>query len=112
MTISIVKNDNFETVGFRASTSDDKCLFSWGVYPSESLYFIKKINGSKYEKEVAQLIQLDGNLDVLKNFMDDFFEIAKDNKMLKEGQGVNLSLIDEKKKHTLARMERIINSIK
>lgn len=63
MHITIVKNDDFETIGIKVTTSNPgyytpETVFEWGVTYDE-YYFSKKINGDKYEKEVFALVKAD-----------------------------------------------------
>ena len=59
MKATIVKNDNFETIGFevRAENTDNDVIFAWGISPSP-MYYVKSVINSELEFIVSELIKL------------------------------------------------------
>ena len=63
MDITIFKNDEFETIGIKVTTSNPghftpETVFAWGI-TSPEYYYSKKIRGDYYEKEVFALVKAD-----------------------------------------------------
>lgn len=82
MKATIVKNDSFETVGFEVVASG-KTMFSWGVAPVASLYFIKEANTKEWETDIMALLQLDAERKTLNRMSSMFFSILTTNKDVK-----------------------------
>ena len=63
MKATIVKNDNFETIGFevRAENTDNDVIFAWGISPSP-MYYVKSVINSELEFIVSELIKLSNTL--------------------------------------------------
>ncbi|MCM1165154.1 MAG: hypothetical protein NC401_03975 [Ruminococcus sp.] len=61
MDITIIKNDDFETIGIKVTTSAPgsfapETVFAWGK-TYEDMYFSKKVRGDYYEKEIFALVR-------------------------------------------------------
>ena len=73
MRITIVKNDDFKTIGLHVETTNPgyftpERVYSWGI--SESGYnFAKTIPGDHYEKEVFALVKAQKELEAAENLM-------------------------------------------
>lgn len=109
MKATIVKNDNFKTVGFEFGT-ENNVMYKWGVAPIKYLYFVKEIDANKYLTLIFELIEIRAQLGVHRRFASTFFDIAE-----KSGidckKGVKFSEIDDKIKKLEQRTENIIESM-
>lgn len=105
----IVKNDNFETIGFQVSI-ESTTVFNWGISAS-SFYFCKEVSAKKYCTTIFELVKMQTKLHELKNFMSRFFQCVKDSKDANKDCGYNLGSIDEEIKQLEARIQRTINEI-
>lgn len=73
MRITIVKNDDFKTIGLHVETTNPgyftpERVFSFGISPS-GYNFSKTVNGDYYEKEVFALIKAEKELEAARNLM-------------------------------------------
>lgn len=82
MRITIVKNDDFKTVGLHVETTNPgyftpERVFSLGLYPS-SFNYSKTVNGDYYEKEVFALVKAARNImrEINKAVMDGGLKVA------------------------------------
>lgn len=103
MKATIVKNNNFETIGFEV-TVNGRSIFSWGISSMLRSNFQKQINVKDWMTEIFELVKIEGQLKEAREFVRNFFELAIDNKLLGEGQAVNcekpnehISRLEEKK---------------
>ena len=74
MRITIVKNDDFKTIGLHVETTNPgyftpERVFSLGIHPS-SFNYSKTVDGDYYEKEVFALVKADKELEAARNLMD------------------------------------------
>lgn len=73
MRITIVKNDDFKTVGLHVETTNPgyfipERVFSFGISAS-GYNFSKTVSGDYYEKEVFALVKAEKELEAAKNLM-------------------------------------------
>ncbi len=73
MRITIVKNDDFKTIGFHVETTNPgyftpERVFSLGIHPS-GYNFAKTVSGEYYEKEVFALVKAQEELEAARNLM-------------------------------------------
>lgn len=73
MRITIVKNDDFKTVGLHVEITNPgqftpERVFSLGLYPS-SFNYSKTVNGDYYEKEVFALVKAAKEEEAARNLM-------------------------------------------
>lgn len=108
MKATIVKNSNFETIGFEV-TANGRSIFSWGISSMLKSNFQKEINVNDWITEIFELVKIEGQLKEANEFVRNFFELAMDNKLLKEGQAVNCEKPDE---HVSRLKEKKLNIIK
>ena len=114
MKATLVKNDNFETIGFEV-TANDKKVFSWGTSPQSPFYWTKSICVKDWYNEIFELVSLKAKYNEQLNFINDFFETAQSNPKIKnilENSGVNMSNHDAKIKSVEKKMLDIIKNIK
>ena len=107
--ITIVKNDDFKTVGFHVYAEKEQ-IFSWGC--ASDMYYNKKITAKpEHMDKVMELVNIKTKIATLEESKHDWFDIAKEN-------GVDLScvyrftIIDEKTSNLNKRLLNIINSFK
>lgn len=110
MTALIVKNDDFKTIGLEVK-NEKHCLFSWGISPLNKSNFIKEILADKWTEEIVQLIRIEREIQVQENFIHDFFEVARKNKLLKKDQSVNFKEYEEGIEFNKRKLIQIINKI-
>lgn len=114
MKATIVKNDDFETVGFEV-TVNGKRVFGWGISPQNPIYWTKPVCVENWYTEIFALVALQAKRNEQCDFVSDFFETAQSNPEIKkilENSGVNMTKHDEKCKRTEEKMLNIIKKIK
>lgn len=110
MEATIVKNDDFQTVGFEIKGKDGKREFYWGITPN-SLYYIKSIKLT--EEQFATFIRLSTQLNELKKFQSRFFSIIQLNESVMALEtAFNFQDIVRDIENLEKRLELMINSLK
>lgn len=77
MQATIVKNDNFETIGFQVKDNDGNSIFLWGIIPA-SEYYVKTVTHRELEIVVADLLKMQGKWYAFKNFHSRFYQVLYD----------------------------------
>lgn len=107
--ITIVKNDDFKTVGFHVHV-ENRQIFSWGC--SSDMYYNKNVTiEPKHIETVMELVKIKTKLAVLEDSKRDWFDIAKENGV-DLNRGYKFTKIEEKTNALNKRMLNIINSFK
>jgi len=106
MKARIVKNNQFETIGFEV-TANGKTLFSWGVAPVMQLYFVKEVNANDWMTEIFELVRLEAKLSEEKNFSRKFFDLAFSENMIKDGKSICFG----ESKNRITKLEKSIENI-
>lgn len=109
MKATIVKNNEFETIGFEVMQGQS-LLYSWGIAPQPT-NFTKEVSVKDWSREIFQLIKLNGILESQRQFKSAFFKIAEMNGLLEQGQAVNMQVINERIGETEQRVINIIKNI-
>lgn len=110
MEATIVKNDDFQTVGFEIKGKDGKREFYWGITPN-SLYYTKSIKLT--EEQFATFIRLSTQLNELKKFQSRFFSIIRINESVAAlDTAFNFQDIVRDIENLEKRLELMINSLK
>ena len=102
----VVKNNEFQTIGFEVTASAGT-LFSWGISPSSSLYWTKPVNVNDWMTEIFELVRIEAQLSEANQFVRDFFTVASQNELLKEGKSVKF----EGNQNRIARLEGKLENI-
>lgn len=110
MKATVVKNNNFETIGFEV-TASARILFSWGVSPSSPLYWTKPVNVNDWMTEIFELVRIKAQIGEAENFVFDFFEVAKMNGLVEENQAVKFAANKIRLERLNGQMENIIKNI-
>lgn len=76
MEATIVKNDDFQTVGFEIKGKNGQREFHWGISPN-SLYYTKSVKLT--DEQFATFVRLSAELNELKKFQSRFFSIIQIN---------------------------------
>ncbi len=106
----IVKNDDFQTVGFEIKGKDGNREFCWGITPN-SLYYTKSIKLT--EEQFATFIRLSTQLHELKKFQSRFFSIIRINESVTAlDTSFNFQDIVRDIENLEKRLELMINSLK
>lgn len=108
---SIVKNNDFATIGFHVYFGNHR-TFTWGISEVSSLYYVKKQDAN--EESIAmilELIALDKERRIREDFIMDFFATAKANG-IDVTRGYKFDINDEKLAAIEKRISNIINSFK
>ena len=109
MEATIVKNDDFQTVGFEIKGKDGR-EFYWGITPN-SLYYTKSIKLT--EEQFAKFIRLSTQLNELKKFQSRFFSIIRINESVTAlDTAFNFQDIVRDIENLEKRLELMINSLK
>lgn len=106
----IVKNNNFETIGFEV-TGSGTTLFRWGISPQLKSNFQKEIDVNDWMTQIFELIRIETKIREEDEFPRRWFEIAYDQKLIKEGQGVIFRIREQAAKRLKEQMENIIKNI-
>lgn len=106
----VVKNNQFETVGFEV-TENGKTLFTWGISPDSPFFWTKTVSTDKWISDIFELVRLEGMINNEKNFSIDFFKVALENSLIVEGQSVSFKANREKLENLEAKFENIIKNI-
>lgn len=110
MEATIVKNDDFQTVGFEIKGKDGKREFYWGITPN-SLYYTKTVKLT--DEQFATFIRLSTQLNELKKFQSRFFSIIQLNESVAALEtAFNFQDITRDIENLEKRLELMINSIK
>lgn len=108
----ITKNDDFKTVGFQVESDNGTRLFTWGIDHTSPFNFTKEIHTEPILETIFLLQKYDSKLNAYNHFVQDWFEITKQNDNVKVDGGVNFKEIDERIASIKATIESLINSIK
>lgn len=106
----VIKNNNFETIGFEV-TAAGKTIFTWGVSSYLKSNFQKEIDVNDWMTDIFELIRIETRISVERQFMSKWFEIAHGNKLLKEGKAVDFKEHQEYLKSLESRLENIVKNI-
>lgn len=111
MTISIVKDDDFNTVGFQAAC-DGVTMYSFGITPANSPVYIKSRLATADEvTKVCELMRLHARLSYLKGFAMDWFAVASSNGIEVE-DGIKFTERNNAIANCQSRIEHIIDTFK
>jgi len=107
----IIKNNDFETIGFEV-TGSGKTLFSWGISPILKSNFQKEIDVNDWITEIFELVRLEATLREQGNFINDFFRIASGQHLLKDNdKGADFYEHKQLISDTRNKIENIIKNI-
>ena len=112
MKATIVKNDNFETIGLRVDSSTGSIIYSWGIAPL-SFYYTKEVTSecsSNLERMVSELVRLDAKLAMLEEFDSMFFNTLKVSD-IEIDKPVNMSTINARIEIVKREINELISSI-
>lgn len=110
MEATIVKNDDFQTVGFEIKGEDGKREFYWGITPN-SLYYTKSV--SLTDEQFASFIRISTQLNELRKFQSRFFSIIQLNESVMALEtAFNFQDIVKDIENLEKRLELMINSLK
>lgn len=110
-TISIVKNDDFVTVGFQA-TCKGVAMFTFGISPTNTALYVKQREATGVDMEkVRELMYLHTRQTYLEGFVMNWFGIAELNG-IKTEKGVKFTETDKAIADCKQRIANIINSFK
>lgn len=108
---SIVRNDDFETIGFHVYFGGHRA-FTWGLADETSLYHVKKHDANEESmSKILELIELDKEIRVRQCFYLEFYQTAKENGIDTE-RGYMFTYTEEKLAAVKKRISNIINSFK
>ena len=111
LTTTIVKNDNFDTVGLEMRT--DHIVYSYGVSSCSPFCYTKTIHNEYYE-QFYELLQINSEISLIKDFERRFFDIAANTLGWKAIEGKSFQF--DKEHANIEKLEarrcEIINSIK
>lgn len=106
----VIKNNNFETIGFEV-TASAKTLFRWGISSELKSNFQKEVDASDWMTQIFDLVRIEARISEENRFVSRFFEIASGQGLLKKDQAVNFSVHDEEIKKLQQQLENIIKNI-
>ena len=107
----VVRNENFELIGFEVS-QNNSTLFSWGISPVIELYYIKEVSIEKNASIIFELVKTQGELNEAVKFQKQFFDILNSNEISPKGKGVNMEQMQFNIASLKAKMEKLILTIK
>lgn len=106
----LVKNNNFETVGFEVKHSG-RTLFSWGISPELKSNFQKEVDVDDWLPSIIELIKIEALISEEGSFVNRWFEIATKQGFVEQDQGVNFKTSEERLVGLTQKMENIIKNI-
>lgn len=109
MKATIVKDNDFKTVGFLV-TANGKNIIRWGIYP-HSMVFCKEINVKDWETDIITLIELQERLMCEKTFVQHWFEAAAASMIDTSDLTLNVKANKERIEKLESKIENIINNI-
>ena len=110
MKATIVKNNNFETIGFEVKHSG-RTLFSWGIATELKSNFQKEIDVNDWMTSIFELIRIEVQISEEHRFVSRWFEIATKQGFVKQNQGVNFDISEARLVELTQKMENIIKNI-
>lgn len=110
MKATLVKDDNFKTIGLEIAINGF-ALFKWGISPASPFYWTKTISANDYASEIAALITLEGRRREKDNFEREFFDIAIANDLPLLKEGINFSSIERTVEYYEDEIKKIIDRI-
>lgn len=112
MKATIVKNDNFETIGFevRTENTSNDVIFAWGISPSP-MYYVKSVINEELEFIVFELVKLQSKHDTLQNFKSLFFGVIDDTEKANGKIPYNMKSIKDQIKQIENAMKGYIDSL-
>jgi len=115
MTLTIFKNDDFETIGFKVTERvynnkfmrhEDMKIQTHGIQMGWS----KEVCMTRENIELTQrIMRLEAKLSILNDAMSDWFKIAEQNNI--KHDGINFSRIDDKKDNIKRSIEYALSQI-
>lgn len=106
----VVKDNDFKTVGFEV-TANAKTLFSWGISPISPFYWTKAVSVNDWMTEIFELVRINAQISEARNFTCDFFAVALENKLVKNGQAVKFGEKANRVQRLEEKLENIIKNI-
>ena len=112
MKATIVKNDNFETIGFevRTENTSNDVIFAWGISPSP-MYYVKSVIIEELVFIVFELVKLQSKHDTLQNFKSLFFGVIDDTEKANGKIPYNMKSIKDQIKQIENAMKGYIDSL-
>ena len=106
----IIKDNNFETIGFEVSNLG-KTLFYWGVPSLLKYNFQKEIDTSIWAKEIFELVRIESAINERSKFASEFLNIVSRECIIKDGKGISFDENEKELKSLRAKLEKIIKGI-
>ena len=106
MKATIVKNDNFKTVGFEVK-NENNTVFSWGISPN-GMYFVKDVSFSTWANDIFELVSMNAVLREQSNFISKAFDHVISKNVSDVRLKDNKAEIEETKKKIEAIISKII----
>ncbi|MDD3404944.1 MAG: hypothetical protein PHH23_01575 [Paludibacteraceae bacterium] len=106
----LIKNENFETIGFEV-TANGQTIYEWGVSSFLKSNYQKEINTRDWFTDIINLIRLDEQLKMQKRFEHEFFNVCAENS-LSTASGVKIKPFEDKIECLERKIENIINAIR
>ena len=109
MKATIVKDNDFKTVGFLV-TANGKDIIKRGIYP-HAMVFCKEINVKDWETDIIALIELQERLMCEKSFVQHWYEAAAASGLDTSDFSLRITANQERIKKIESKMENIIANI-
>ena len=106
----VVKNNQFETIGFEV-ISNGRTLFSWGISSTLKTNFQKEINVNDWMVQIFDLVRLQATLEEQERETGNFFKVGHENKVLVEGIGYNIIFYQKQIEESKRKIENIVKNI-
>jgi hypothetical protein len=110
MKTTIVKNNDFKTIGIEV-TQNNKTVLNWGVAPLIQFHFVKEVSMNDYGVKIIELIKINERLSLLGfEFTKMFFESV----FKKEGQEVSLNseFVKKEEERLWQKFDNILQNIR
>lgn len=107
----LVKNDEFETIGFTVRDKGNNALFQWRISDTLTTNYRKELNVEENLEKIFKLVKLQGKKEEAANAVSRFFDVATLNNIIAPGKGINCKLYEKNIENLDREMEKIIKNL-
>lgn len=105
----IVKNDQFETIGFEVK-EQNTTIFNWGI-AAQPTNFKKEIDTEKHFGSIMELIRLEAKISERNRFFSEMIEVLQASKIEVDGVKFKMTSHDVKTQLLQEKITTIINKL-
>lgn len=106
----LVKNNQFETIGFEV-IANGRTVYDWGISSTLKSNFQKEINVNDWMTEIFTLVELKAILSEQEQAIGNFFKVGHENKVIVENHEYSILFYKEQIESTKRKIENIVKNI-